>query len=732
MKKKQDTCVHASAPLVALALACVSILTVLVGSSFAQRSGINGSLQDPSAYASRKLHTHPSQPVGVLPIVVTATAGNTGPTSYIHLQGAFAAINSGVHQGVIDIAVVADGVEVASSVLYASGGTANYTSVSIHPAGGAPRTISGAINAGSPLIDLNGATNVTIDGLNTGGDSLTLSNTTVANNGGTSTIRFRSGAQNNVVTRCTVLGSAVPAPGSIAGNIVFGQFPAVVSNSNNTVSFCNLGPAGLNLPTKAVTGFGGVGALNSGNIIDNNNIFDFFSPTLSASGISILTGNNNWTISNNRIYQTAPRTFTSSGVRYAGITIDATDGSFTVTNNTIGFGAADGTGTTVITGTGSGLGNEVRGIDLANVSTSTPTSVQGNIVSGINQTSALNSTITAHSCFTGIALAAPFTGTGNGLFDVGDVTGNSIGSLDGSSTIAITEPSATANTTPVLGILDLSTQSNVISNNIVGSITISPGVTGSTVGFRGIYSTGTAPAQLETINDNTIDNITDNLIGNYAMYGVFAGSKALSATGNVVSNMNGNANSTGITMAGLAVNAATATQPSTISQNTVHSLTNTVTGGSAGFTYGMEFILPSITGNLIEQNLVHSLNVVSVLPGNRIWGVVMEGQGMATFQNNMVRLGLDAAGNSITTGFSFVGIRDTAGATANYYFNSVYIGGIGVVSASNTLAFSSDVINNTRTFENNIFYNARSNGSGIAFNAAIAVGDTMPNPPGLI
>ena len=44
----------------------------------------------------------------------------------------------------------------------------------------------------------------------------------------------------------------------------------------------------------------------------------------------------------------------------------------------------------------------------------------------------------------------------DGRFNVGDVTGNTIGSLDGSSTIVITATSSTAGTTPVIGILDLS------------------------------------------------------------------------------------------------------------------------------------------------------------------------------------------------------------------------------------------------------------------------------------
>jgi hypothetical protein len=183
-------------------------LVVLGASSFAQRTGINAPVQGYSD-GFQDVNAYPNEPDAPFPIVVTATAGNTGPTGYVHLQGAFAAINTGVHQGVINVAIVGDSTEVASSVLNASGGTANYTSVSIQPSGGAPRTISAAINAGSPSVDLNGATNVTIDGLNSGGNSLTFSNTTASGQGGTSTIRFRNGAQNNTVTKCTVLGSAI-------------------------------------------------------------------------------------------------------------------------------------------------------------------------------------------------------------------------------------------------------------------------------------------------------------------------------------------------------------------------------------------------------------------------------------------------------------------------------------------------------------------------------------------
>ena len=86
---------------------------------------------------------------------------------YATLKGAFDAINAGTHTGAIIIGVCGDTTETAPAVLNASGtGSASYTSVLMVPNGA--HTISGAIVAGSPLIDLNGADNVTINGLSCG------------------------------------------------------------------------------------------------------------------------------------------------------------------------------------------------------------------------------------------------------------------------------------------------------------------------------------------------------------------------------------------------------------------------------------------------------------------------------------------------------------------------------------------------------------------------------------
>src|SRR5436190_8221538 len=311
MKKKQDKSVHASALQIAIALALMSLSVVLIGSSFAQRSAAPA--RNVSAYALQGGKAYAGVPDGTLPVVVTATGGNTGPTGYSTLQLVFAAINSGVHQGAINVTIVGDTIETAPAVLNASGGSANYTSISVQPSGGVARTISGAIATGSPLIDFNGATDVTIDGLGTGGNALTMSNTTASSTAGTSTIRFINGASNDTVTRCTVLGSSISAINTAGGNVLFSTSTVAGGNSNNTISGNNIGPANANLPTTCVMGFGSPSPNdNTNNLIDNNNIFDFFNATTSVSGISIQANNDNWTISHNRIFQTAPRTFTGT------------------------------------------------------------------------------------------------------------------------------------------------------------------------------------------------------------------------------------------------------------------------------------------------------------------------------------------------------------------------------------------------------------------------------------
>ena len=206
-------------------------------------------------------------------VSVTSAAGsNLGPQNYTTLQLAFDAINSGVHQGVITTSITGNTIETATAQLNASGsGSANYTSITISPSGGVARTITG--NIAGALINLNGADNVTIDGLNTSGNSLTISNTST--DALASTLQFISGASNNTVTKCLIEGSTV---GSATANSDRGViFFSTGGNSNNTITNCSLTAAGSNRPRNVVYSYGTSGNENTGNSILSNSIYNFFS-----------------------------------------------------------------------------------------------------------------------------------------------------------------------------------------------------------------------------------------------------------------------------------------------------------------------------------------------------------------------------------------------------------------------------------------------------------------------
>ena len=640
---------------------------------------------------------------GNIRVESTGMPGND--TDYATLKDAFDAINLGTHTGILHIGVCADTTETASAVLNASGvGGASYTMVLITPNGA--RTVSGAIAAGSPLIDLNGADNVTIDGLGAGGNSLTISNTTASATTSTSTIRLINGAQNNTITRCSVLGSSTTAVTTAGGTILISTSTGG-ANSGNFISLNNIGPAGANLPTKGVMSLGSASPNNnSGNTIDGNNVFDFFNATTSVAGIDLQSNTANTTVSNNRIYQTAPRLFTSAGLKYSGILVTTSGFNHTVTGNIVGFGAANGTGTTTI----SGSTNLFVGLDFTSGTTLGTTSIQGNVISGINQSTAS----------TGTSTTAPFRGIylASGRYDVGTIMGNQIGSLDGSSTITFTESATGA----FYGIYDFTSSSNPISNNSIGAITIN-GIGTGTGGFRGIYL-NTSSAATATLNNNQIGGsgagaITDFLVGAYAMYGIQNVLPNLSATGNIIQNISGNSNfASTIVVSGMVLTGTGTAGPNTISQNVIHSLSNN-SGAASNSIYALYCSFPATTANVVERNFVHSLSITSTATTSQLVGILPVA-GSGTYKNNMVSLGVDAAGASITAGYEIYGMFEIAG-TNNLYYNSVYVGGTGVASANTTVGFVSNVTSGTRNYVDNIFWNARSNASGAAVNYAIAL-----------
>ncbi|MBK8149137.1 MAG: hypothetical protein IPK58_13265 [Acidobacteria bacterium] len=719
---------------VATAICLAIIATVALASNLTRISAFSGfaAFFGASERVELPVNPGPLMTIGTCdtagPIEIESSGGTTTPTAYATLKAAFDAINLGTHTGTIGIDVCGDTDETTvSAILNASGsGAASYTSVAISPAGGSARTITGATVAGSPLIDFNGADNVTINGLNTGGNSLTIANTTVSASSGTSTIRLQADATNNTITNSSILGSSTMATTTNGGNIWFGAGAVAAGNDNNIISNNNIGPAGANLPTKLIYGNGSTtttAVYNSGNQITGNNLFDYFNVAAQANAVYLAGGNTGWTISNNRIYQTATRTQTTGAI-LAGIQAASSTGNdgHTISGNVIGFANSAGTGTTNFVG--SSTGSKFLGIYISSASTLTPSSIQGNTIAGINMSGIVGGTSTTAS-FVGISI-------NSGVANIGNVTGNTIGSLTSAGSVSITNNNGSAS--EIFGIYYFpSAVANVSNNNVGGIVSNNSGV-GSVV-FYGIRAF-TASAVTNTMLNNTIGSAAAPITNTTAStssrtIGLYCQSGACVATGNTIGNLSMSAANVGTGSAasviGLWIDNSSATIGNNVAQNTVRSLANNDPAAAVWVT-GMQYNGATTGTHTVQRNFIHTISAPNTTSATAtVNGINVQG-GLTTYQNNMVALG----GNMTANSPQINGIAETIAGTDNFYHNSVYIGGTGVAAGTaNSFAFQSSITLNTRNFRNNIFFNARSNGAATSKHYAIQVGGTAPAPGGL-
>ena len=578
----------------------------------------------------------------VLPVTVNATnAGNDA--SYNTLKAAFDAINLGTHTGTINIWISGNTNEGAlSAVLNASGAPSSYTSVMVRPSG-LSRTVSG--NPAGPLIDLNGADNVTIDGLNDGSNSLTISNSNSGATAGTSTIRMYNSATANTVQNCILEGSATTA----TGGIVF--FSTGLLNTNILINSNTLRPAGSNLPLYAVCGSG---TANTAITISNNNIQDYFSAAQNSFGVFASTGSNAWTISNNRFYQTVPRTINTAAAGVRGIIITE-GGGYMITNNVIGFSNSGGTGTTTYTTTQPN--NLIIGIQLTGNTTSS--TIQGNVISNITLNTASNTT-TVPGIFTGIYVSAGAV----------NISTNSIGSAAGTGSINIT-CSVTGTQLLATGITVSSLAPNAVNiqNNTVGSFSLTATPVSAFVqcNFNGIFVPSGSTANY---------SIADNLIGSTGTassvnIGVsstgfinFAGINSVttgtvSATGNTIQNCT--QSSTGAsTVTGIAVTNATGVL--SITNNNIIACSNAGTGAFTAINNTSAVTTLTISGNIIRNNIISTAT-------GAFTGIVNSGAVTSAITINNNQLG-NATGGLVTfsgplnSNNPLLGISNTGGTAA--------------------------------------------------------------------
>jgi len=663
-------------------------------------------------------------------VTITGSNGNANGT-YEDLRSAFTALNYENNQTGKNILITINAAGYSGSEnsrCRLDQPHSNWTSLKIIPIGNV--TISGISNS-SELIDFEGADNVIIDGLNSEGNSLTISNPDY-DFSGTSTIRFRNDASNNTITNCNILGSS----GYNGGTIFFddGKHNGY-GNDNNTISNCNIGPAGSNLPVNAVFSLNHISyspdAYNSGNIITNCNIYDYFNINSESAGIYISYGNTDWTITNNKLYQTSSRT-QNSGHIHSGIQIANTGpNNSLISGNTIGFSSRTGTGSyNIVVNNG-----WFYPIYLTSNSFST-INIIGNTIKNINVSNSGGGTGYLSS-FKGI-YAAP--GDNNKT----NISGNIIGSSESPGSITYSSTSPTEE--EIYGIHFSTPDSCFISNNRIGGITGT--YSNGRLKIYGIrvssYSSG------HTIKDNNIDSniigfssapIINNTISNYsAITGIYSELGTPFITKNKVSNLVSAAVSTEAgplaSITGIRIETSNLFNGFLISQNEISSLSNisTLGGSITGIFFSGQNNSPiNIDSNLMSGNIIQSLNISSSVPNQSasLTGIYVK-DGSSTFQNNFISLGFDNTGSSVIKNIPIYGINEQGNVGNNIYHNSVYIGGSGVVSGSeNTFCFKSSVTDNSRSYRNNIFCNARTNGAGTGSHFAIGVGGSEPNPEGL-
>ena len=549
-------------------------------------------------------------------VEVEGTILGTTPVAYATLKAAFDAINAGTHTGAVTIDVCGNTTETASAILNASGsGSASYTSIAISPVGGA-RTISGSMLGA--MIDLNGADNVTINGVNSGGTSLELDN---QNTGNSYTLRFIADASNNTIQNSTIRGAN---SASATNGVILFSTGTTTGNDNNTISNNNITSSVGGNPQIAIYSGGTSAAIdNSGNTITGNNISDYFNASGATSGISLgATGNSAWTITNNKLFQTATRVYTS-GTTHNGINI-AVGSGYTISGNIIGFANSSGTGTTNMVGnsvaltgtfpssyTTTGTANATRyiAINAAFTAAGTVSEIQNNTISGFALFSSSGAT-TANGVFCGINVTS-------GNANIGTTTGNTIGSTSGQGAIYT---AVTTGGGVVVGIYATSANTVSIQNNAIGAVDAVGTTTSLSGAFTGIDTAGTGG--IFSISSNTIGNSTaDNIRTGYTLSG-----GSLSNAGTFTS-------TTGTTSPMVGIRSAATGTTLAINSNTFRGWANGTTAGGAltGITAtGANTSSVTINNNLLGTSGLGWMRWAFANTGGAVTGISMTGSTTAT------------------------------------------------------------------------------------------------------
>ncbi len=408
--------------------------------------------------------------VGGINTSVTIGAAGTYPT-LTGTGGLFEAINTnGLSANtvaeIIDAAITETGTVALNQIIY--GCTANST-LTIRPAAGMATVLSGTSGtSASALIKLNGADYVTFDGINTGGSSLLIENTSIT--GGTAVVWLASQGANNGATNNTIKNTSIKAGVNmataatvtygivIAGNIISATLSSVTAgpdNDNNRIEGNTFIKARYGLYIRG----GSAADPNTGTVVSNNTFGPAaFGAESIGKGAIVVREENGIQITNNLI-QNIGGDFanTSAGADRVGISL-AADASWTpsavfvsnavVTNNII---------TNVIDErTFSAAGIVIAGADGTNAT--------NNLVAN-NMISSVRGNGTTGDQAVGLGISA-----GNGDKVVFN-TINLFGDIDPGTTTAATGSSAAVIISSNTAVSNLTLKNNIISVDLTSNTT---------------------------------------------------------------------------------------------------------------------------------------------------------------------------------------------------------------------------------------------------------------------
>jgi hypothetical protein len=603
--------------------------------------------------------------------------------------------------------------------------------LTIQPAAGTTDSIYGSFNG--PLLNLSAIRNVILEGRQGGSGtpkSLIVRND---NTGASATaVTLINDARNNMLRYAVFKGASTTAT---AGVITFST-GITTGNDSNTIDNCDIADA-VSTPASLISSLGSTDVIAKYNdyiTVTNNNLYNFFNSTAEANGFKISNGNNNWTITGNSIYQTASRN--TSALHYT-FNLQNSDNrnalnNMVITNNYIGGSAplCGGTAWTMTSAAGRicsffNMGNlamsRVSNNTFANFNcntTSTATGAPGtwNAIQYVNGMLNIDSNTIGNADSSSIVLttgsagvALPIAVTATSTAGTYSITGNTIGSIKMNGGGTVSNNLTCINITTSVNTITYNVDNNTIGNSFPDNLIAAVSNSATAQSIIGINNTSVVNLR---IRNNTIHNMFNAYDGTGAgrVVGIASSSGKDTILNNTITMLKSAAPQTGSgansSLVGIAFTSATG--GSLVTRNTIYDLSNTHLSAAVKVT-GIHY--SGGTADIVGRNAVHSFSTISTSKTAQQTGINYAG-GTSTIQNNMVRLGIDAAGANQTTTPVIIGMAKTGG-NLNAYFNTVYVGGIGVVdSVVNTYAFNKSA-SNSDTVYNNIFVNQRSNAGAV-------------------